>query len=181
VLDALLRYWWTYPAQRQVRYPRDQVAQLAADPLRISRALGVAQTQAEALRDACAAAAPRAADERRKRLLAEYACEAQKLAGIVATFRHAAAGWNHYRRAQTFATHAETLDALTRAQASFQAARQAVLDVMAELERVKAPYLQPQILRDLTPLYEWCAETHDRVRTLRSEVEAGGRDELPGL
>jgi hypothetical protein len=181
VLDALLRYWWTYPAQRQVQYPRDQVAQLAADPLRVSRALAVAQTQAEQLRAACAAAVPRAADERRRRLLEEYACEAHKLAGIVAGFQHAVSGWQHYRRAQAFATRAETMDALTRAQASFQTARQAVVDVMAELERVKAPYLQPQILRDLTPLYEWCADTHDRVRALRTEVAAGGRDELPAL
>jgi hypothetical protein len=164
-----------------VRYPRDQVAQLAADPLRVGRALAVAQTQAEQLRAACAAAAPGAADERRRRLLDEYACEAGKLAGIVAAFRHAASGWDHYRRAQAFTTRAETIDALARARASFQAARQAVADVMADLERVKAPYLQPQILRDLTPLYEWCAETHDRVRALRTEVEAGGRDELPAL
>jgi hypothetical protein len=141
----------------------------------------VAQTHAEQLRAACAAAAPHAADERRRRLLDEYAAEAGKLAGIVAAFRHAAAGWNHYRRAQAFTTRAETIHALTRAQASFQAARQAVVDVMADLERVKAPYLQPQILRDLTPLYEWCAETHDRVRALRAEVEAGGRDDLPAL
>lgn len=181
LLDALLYYWWTYPAQRHVRYPRDQVAQLAADPLRAGRALAVVQTQAGELRQACAQAAPRAADERRRRLLEEYAAEAGKLAGIAGAFRSAAAGWSHYRRAQQGPTRAETVEALMRAQAAFQTARQAVVDVMAELERVKAPYLRPQTLRDLTPLYRWLAEQHDRVRSLREAVEAGGLDELPLL
>jgi hypothetical protein len=181
VLDALLRYWWTYPAQRHVRYPRDQVAQVAADPLRIGRALAAAQAQAERLRGACQRAAPQAPDARRRRLLEEYACEAHKLAGIVAAFRQAAAGWNHYRRAQAGPTRAESVEALTRAEAAFQAAQSAVLEVMAELERVKAPYLQPQILRDLTPLYEWLGETRARTRDVREHMAAGGLDEAPAL
>ncbi|MBI3971643.1 MAG: hypothetical protein HY332_10180 [Chloroflexi bacterium] len=181
VLDALLLYRWTYPAQRHVRYPRDQVAQLAADPLRTGRALAVVQTQAEALRAACREAAPRAAADRRRRLLEEYACEAGKIGGIVGAFRSAAAGWNHYRRAQHSVMRAETVEMLTRAQAAFSAARQAVVDVMAELERVKAPYLRPHTLRDLTPFYRWCADTYHRVQALRDQVEAGGLDDLPAL
>jgi hypothetical protein len=181
LLDSLLADWWTDSARRHVRYPRDQIAQLAADPLRLGQALIAVRNQAEVLRAACAGAAPRAADERRRRLLEEYAGEAGKLAGTVEAFRLAAAGWNHYRRARQGAMRVEMVDALTRAQAAFQSARQAVHDVMAVLERVKAPYLGPSVLRDLTPLYRWCATSHDRVRDLRQQVEAGGLDDLPAL
>jgi hypothetical protein len=181
VLDALLLYWWTYPAQRRVRYPRDQVAQLAADPLRLGRALGAAQTQAAALGAACRAGAERAPDERRRRLLREYAAEAQKLEGVVAAFRAAAGAWNHHQGARRAPTRFEAAEALTRAQAGFQAARQAVEGVMVELEAVKAPYLQPHLLRCLTPLYRWLAEAHDRARDWRGQLEAGGLDDIPQL
>lgn len=185
LLDALLRYWWTYPAQRHVRYPRDQVAQLAADPLRAGRALATAQSQAEHLRAACADAAPRAADARRRRLLEEYACEAGKLAGIIGAFRQAAAGWNFYHGARQAAgregTQPQTGEKLARAEKAFGAAHEAVLGVMAELERVKVPYLRPHILRDLTPLYRWCADTHDQMQAFRTEFAAGTLDALPPL
>ncbi|MDQ3702779.1 MAG: hypothetical protein M3442_17915, partial [Chloroflexota bacterium] len=69
----------------------------------------------------------------------------------------------------------------TRAQAALASARRAVGDVMAELERVKAPYLRPHTLRDLTPLYHWCVETHDQVRLWREQVELGGLDDVPPL
>lgn len=181
LLDSLLLYWWTYPAQRHVRYPRDQVAQVAADPLRLGRALTAVQTRAGALDAACRAAAPRAADDRRRHLLEEYAAEARKLAGVVGAFLHAATAWNQHRRAQLGPTRTESVTALTRAQAALDSARRAVQDVMAELERVKAPYLQPHTLRDLTPLYRWCVETHDQVRAWREQVELGGLDDVPPL
>ena len=181
MLDAFLLYWWTYPAQRHVRYPQDQVAQLAADPFRIGRALGAAQAQATALGAACRAAVAQAPDERRQRLLREYAAEAQKLAGVVGAFRSAAGGWNHHRDARRAATRYEAVAALARAQAAFQSAHQAVHGVMSELEQTKAPYLRPHTLRDLTPLYRWLGQAHDRVRDWRSQMEAGGLDDLPAL
>jgi hypothetical protein len=181
LLDALLPGAWSRPAQRDVRYPHDQVAQLAADPLRVGAAFEAAQVRAAALRAACAAAAGRAPDDRRRRLLREYAAEAHKLEGVVGAFRHAAGGWRHHRRAQRAPTRYETVDALVRAQAAFQSGRQAVVDVMADLEAVKAPYLVPHVLRDLTPLYRWVAGAHDRVRDWREQVEAGGLDDVPSL
>jgi hypothetical protein len=181
LLDALLHHGWTSPAHRHVRYPRDQIAQLAADPLRLGRALATVQVQAQALYQVCAAAAPRGADDRRRRLLAEYAAEAHKLAGIVAASRQAAVAWRHHRQAQRAPTRFEAVTALTRAQAALQSARQAVHQVMAELERVKAPFLHPLVLRELTPLYRWCAGAHDRVRDWRERVEAGGLDDVPDL
>ncbi|HEX2037636.1 MAG TPA: family 20 glycosylhydrolase [Chloroflexota bacterium] len=181
LLDAFLPSLWSGPAQRRVRYPQDQVAQLAADPLRLGQAVDAARTQAETLQHACREAAPRAADERRRRLLQEYAVEGHKLAGILAAFRHGATAWSQYRRARLGPTRMETVAALTRAQAALQTAAQAVTRVMAELETVKAPYLRPHLLRELTPLHRWCVQTHEQVRSLREQVEAGGLDDLPPL
>ncbi|HEV2123765.1 MAG TPA: hypothetical protein VGW38_13460, partial [Chloroflexota bacterium] len=130
---------------------------------------------------ACANATPGAADSRRRRLLQEYACEAGKIAGIVRSFLHAAAGWNHYQNAQRGALRVDIVTALTRANAAFTEASRSTIEVMESIERVKAPFLQPHLLQALAPLHQWLADTRDRVRSLRKEVEAGGLDEIPPL
>lgn len=179
LLDSLLPSRSSNPVQPA--YPEEQVRQLAADPLHLRQVLRATRIQANLLQQACASAASSAADSRRRQLLEEYACESGKIAGIVQSFLHAAAGWNHYRSAQRAALRVEIVAALTRAIAAFSEASRSTTRVMESIERVKAPFLQPHLLRALTPLHRWLTDTRDRVRSLREEVEAGGLDEIPPL
>jgi len=160
VAASLLYYWHTYPAARETGiYPRDTILELAGSHLRPMNALRRAANSARAAAgwfEQANAVSP-------SPILDEYIVECRKLGGVADAYVAAVQGVAAYDSGNP-----------AGAADRFGAARDAIRDVMAGLERVKSSFLVPQILRDLSALYL----PFDR---LASEIGAlaDGETELP--
>lgn len=144
VLASLLYYWHTYPAARaHGTYPQNVIATLRQGPLRLNQALVGVASHAAAARDLFAEAGNTAPSS----VLAEYMVECDKVVGLVASLTAVCRAANQF--------DAETGDAarVSAFRADVSRARDELTRVMAGLQRVKAHYLQPQILRDLSILW----------------------------
>ena len=143
VVGSLLYYWHTYPlARARDRYPRNVIAMLRQNPLRLNQALAGIASHAAAAHDLFHTAGAASASP----VLAEHAVECDKLTGLWASLT---AIW---RAANLFDARLDDPGAATSVQTELTTARAELIRIMAELERVKQPYLLPQILRDLSML-----------------------------
>ncbi len=177
VLASLLYYWHTYPAARaRGSYPRDVLLDLANDHLRLRGAIGSAAAHARKARDLFAAANQEAPD----RLLAEYRVECDKLVGVWEGYSHLLAAVAAYDAAVA-AGGEGAAGPLSEAAAALDRARERLVAVMADLERVKQPYLLPQILRDLSILLLYVERLAAEVGGLARRLDTGAGDPLPAF
>lgn len=175
VLASLLYYWHTYPAaRRRGHYPHNVIADLLDEHLRLRNAYQRLTAHARAARDLFAQANGQAHDP----LLAEYQVECEKVIGVWETFAALLQGVEHYRQAAAAAPAAQASH-LTPAQTRIDQARTRLIALLAELERVKQPYLLPQILRDLSILLVYLEQLQAELARLQTELDAGSLSQLP--
>lgn len=179
VLDSLLYYWHTYPAARQRgRYPFSVVADLLDEHLRLRGALGRLVAHAKAARALFVQANQQANDP----LLDEYRAECDKVIGIWAVFATLVQVGQRYRRAAEAGNDVSSSTAqLAALEPLLAQARTDLLTVLADLEQVKAPYLRPQILRDLSILLVYIDELQAELTALGHTLKAGSSITLPPL
>jgi hypothetical protein len=148
VLDSLLYYWHTYPAaRRRGRYPSNVLADLANEHMRLRNGLQRCVEHGRAAHRLFAQADPQGEEP----LLAQVQAECDKLIGVWETFSHLLRSVTHYQAAATAGVAAEQARLhLQQAIQSLDAARKRWIAMIAVQEQVKASYLRPQILRDLS-------------------------------
>lgn len=175
VLDSLLYYWHTYPAARQRgRYPYSVIADLMDEHLRLRGAYGRLVAHAKAARDLFAQANQAAHDP----LVENYRAECDKVIGVWALFSLLVQVGHAYQKAAG-PTHGQTAAQLAPLASLLDRARSQLFTVLADLEEVKAPYLQPQILRDLSIVLVYIDVLQAELATLASAVQAGQVTTLP--
>ncbi|HET8524864.1 MAG TPA: family 20 glycosylhydrolase, partial [Thermomicrobiales bacterium] len=151
-LSSLLYYWHSYPAARaRGEYPRDVFTDIQSSHMRLRQGLASAATHARTARDLFARATPNDSDP--LRLLEEYRVECEKLVGVWETFATATDAISRYETARATAAGTDGASVATAAAGQIRAADDRLVAVMADLERVKQPYLLPQILRDMSVLH----------------------------
>lgn len=158
VLGSLLYYWHTYPAARaRGTYPRNVIASLREDHLRLNQALAGAASHARAARDLLTEATATAPST----LLDEYAVECDKLSGVYTALAAICRAANQFDSASGDAAKSgSSNDDLRLAQSE-------LTRVMAGLQQVKAPFLRPQILRDLSILLLYVERLTEEMATAR--------------
>lgn len=176
VLSSLLYYWHSYPAARlHGDFPRDVLTDLPSSHMRLRQALSSAATHARTARDLLVEANGDAADP----ILAEYWVECDKLVGVWETFVQIVDAVGAYEAGvQREATGAEARRIAREAASSVAAAQARLTGVMADLERVKQPYLLPQILRDMSVIrlyIELLAKAFSVMASTISEAEPSTR------
>jgi hypothetical protein len=177
VLHSLLYYWHTYPAARQRGlYPTTVLLELADDHMRLRGALEQVATNARRARELFARANAQAADL----LLEEFRVECDKVIGVWATVSLLVRAVQHYQQAlKPDLPLEEGNGALNQVGELVKNAQERLVAVLGELERVKMPYLQPQILRDLSILLVYVEQWQREIVELASELASGGRQALP--
>lgn len=175
VLASLLYYWHTYPAARQRgRYPYSVIADLMDEHLRLRGAYGRLVAHAKAARDLFAQANHAAHDP----LLENYRAECDKVIGVWALFSSLVQAGQAYQKAAG-PTNAQTTAQLAALAPLVDRARAQLITVLADLEAVKVPYLQPQILRDLSIVLAYIDTLQAELVTLSGAVQAGQVTTLP--
>jgi hypothetical protein len=171
VLASLLYYWHTYPAARaRGRYPFSVLVDLADEHLRLRSGLERCVAEARAAHQLFMEADPDGADP----LLAQYQVECSKVIGVWESFSLLLRGVVHYRQAAAPQTQAaQAASWLQEAAQAVGAARVRWLALMAELEAVKAAYLLPQILRDLSIVLSYLDHLQAEVQAAARHLEQG--------
>lgn len=175
-LDSLLYYWHTYPAsRRRGHYPQNVLADLLDERLRLRGAYQRLAAHATVARDFFAQAEHQSNDP----LLAEYRAECDKFIGVWATFASLLQAIEHYRQARTATTPADSAETVEKANTQVGRARAQLIAVLADLERVKAAYLRPQILRDLSILLVYIDGLSAELAPLARQLRAGDMPSAP--
>lgn len=168
-LASLLYYWHTYPARRRRgTYPRDTLLEIAASHMRVRDGFNRAAGSARAARNLFAEAANQAGDP----LLDEYRAECDKMVGVWESFALVLDAIGQYEGAAESDAH-DAAATVSGAASLVQRARERFVTVMADLERVKAPYLVPQILRDLSITLLYIERLGEELTSVASRLEAG--------
>ena len=179
VLASLLYYWHTYPAARnRGRYPFRVVTDLANEHLRLRAGLERCVGEARAARQLFVEADPQGDDP----LLNQLRAECEKVIGVWETFGFLLRVVARYRQAAATSTPdlllAQRGTWLNEGRQAVIAARARIIGVMSILEVTKAPYLLPQILRDLSMILLYI----DHFAAALDEAEASlGDGKLPLL
>jgi hypothetical protein len=166
-LDILLPYWHTYSSARTV-YPANVVQDLLRDRLRTRVTHRKARTHLTRARDLFAARRETATNPA---LVDEYVFECERLVAVVDVYDRILAA--------VAACDNDDGDGLATAAAELTAGLEVLDGVMVRAEEVKAPYLQPQLLRDMSSLRSYVAELAAAVETAGDLVTA--RDDLRAL
>ncbi len=172
VMDSLLYYWHTYPnARRRGRYPFHVLTDLLDEHIRTRGALNSAAAHARAARTLFAQANQQANDP----LLEQYRAECDKYIGVWETYALLLRAIDQYRQA----TGAQTGQSLQQAVTLVQQARERFVVVLRDLERVKAAYLRPQILRDLSIFLVYIEQLQNELAGLAQALTAQQLTSLP--
>jgi len=153
-LDILLPYWHTYSRAREV-YPRNVVRALMDDQLRSMRTYHRARTHLRRARDFFAARRDGAPDPG---LVDEYLFECERLIAVVDAYDAILEGSRQSQEALAAPAPDGMESALMIASQTLSSGLQSLARMMALAEDVKKPYLQPQLLRDLSTLRAYVAE-----------------------
>ncbi|MEZ4869797.1 MAG: family 20 glycosylhydrolase [Caldilineaceae bacterium] len=179
VLDSLLYYWHTYPAARQRgRYPYSVLADLLDEHVRLRGAFDRLVAHAKAARDLFAQANQQAHDP----LLDAYRAECDKVIGVWAFFATLVQMGQRYRQAaKSGADRVQSSAQLTQLDPLLTQARVQLITVLTDLEQVKASYLRPQVLRDLSILLVYVNELRAEIAALAQELNAERLAALPAF
>jgi hypothetical protein len=177
VLDSLLYYWHTYPAARKRgRYPFSVLVDLADEHMRLRSALDQVAINAQVARGLFV----RANGEANDPLLAQYRAECDKTIGVWATFAQLVQAMHQYQEALKPGVNRDQIkEYLTRVGEIIDQARERLVGVIADLEQVKAPYLRPQILRDLSVPLAYIEQWQRELSDLAADLAAGHLKTLP--
>jgi hypothetical protein len=177
VLDSLLYYWHTYPAARQRgSYPSSILADLAGEHMRLRPALDQVTTNAKTARDLFARANTQAGDA----LLEQFRAECDKVIGVWASLALLVRSAQQYQQAvKPDVPLVQSAAYLLQVRESIQQAREQLITVIGDLERVKVPYLRPQILRDLSILLVYMDQWQREVAELAHDLTTGHLQALP--
>jgi hypothetical protein len=177
VLDSLLYYWHTYPAARKRGlYPFTILVDLAGEHMRLRSAVEQVAVNAKVARELFARANEQAADS----LLEEFRAECDKVIGVWASFALLVRAVQHYQQAvEPGVPSLQTVQGFTQVGVLIKQAREHVVTVISDLERVKAPYLRPQILRDLSIMLVYMDQWQSEMVDLAHDLTAGHLQALP--
>ena len=171
-LASLLYYWHTYPARRRRgTYPRDTLLEIQGSHMRVRDAFNRATGSARAARDLFAEAASTSDDC----LLDAYRAECDKLVGVWESFALILDAIAAYGQASEKGSGSikEGAAHVARAATLVHQARERFVAVMADLEQVKAPFLVPQILRDLSIALLYIERLGEELDDVAAGLEAG--------
>ena len=169
-LDILLPYWHTYSRAREV-YPRNVVQALLDDQLRSMRTYSRARTHLRRARGFFAARRDSAPDPG---LIDEYLCECERLIAVVDAYDGILGGIRQSQDALAAPGPARMQEALAAASQTVKAGLQSLDGAMAFAEDVKKPYLQPQLLRDLSTLRAYVASLAATIERASESQESMG-------
>ena len=166
MLDNLIYYWYSYPARR-IDYPRELFCRLLDDR---TRTLNAIETCVPPLSEARRLLGEFRAQATDQRLVDNLIFECQRVLMVVGAYRDGLRAIQHYRLA---AGSSDSSSALDRANQAAQAALNGMENLLADYERVKPYYLQPQGMRDLTYLRDFVAALRDELADVSKLAEAG--------
>ncbi len=111
-------------------------------------------------------------------MLEQFRAECDKVIGVWASLALLVRAVQHYGQAlEPGVTLLQSTAHLTQVGEFIEQAREHLIAVIGDLERVKMPYLRPQILRDLSILLvymdQWQRELADLAHDLTAERGAG--------
>jgi hypothetical protein len=122
----------------------------------------------------------RANGEANDPLLAQYRAECDKAIGVWATFAQLVQAMHQYQEALKPGVNRDQIkEYLTRVGEIIDQARERLVGVIADLEQVKAPYLRPQILRDLSVPLAYIEQWQRELSDLAADLAAGHLKALP--
>jgi hypothetical protein len=178
-LSSLLYYWHTYPAARMTgSYPRDLFPELAESHFRLRQGLAAAALHARKARDLFTEANREAREPR----INELRAECDKLVGVWDAFSGVVDVIVRYRAiAESGGAGSEAAAAVAEIAAKVRTARERFVGVMADLEQVKAAYLRPQILRDMSIGLLYIERLGDELSELSTNLGNGTIDVLPAF
>ncbi|MCX6050755.1 MAG: family 20 glycosylhydrolase [Chloroflexi bacterium] len=172
VMASLLYYWHTYPnARRRGHYPFTVLSDLLDEHMRLRGALNSAAAHARTARDLFAQANQQAHDP----LLEQYRAECDKYIGVWETFALLVRAVEQYRLANGEKIAPQLNQALTL----IAQARIRFIAVLADLEQIKAAYLLPQILRDLSIVLVYMDQLQAELSELAEGARTGRLSALP--
>jgi len=177
VLASLLYYWHTYPnARRRGQYPVNALTDLLDEHMRLRGALGSAANHARTARALFAQANQQAQDP----VVEQYRAECDKYVGVWESFTLLLRAVDQYRQAaENGVAHEQTAHRLSTVSTVVGQARQRFIGVLADLEQVKAAYLQPQILRDLSIFLVYLEQFQAELDKLTDGFNRGQLPPLP--
>jgi hypothetical protein len=122
----------------------------------------------------------RANGEANDPLLDQYRAECDKVIGVWAMFALLVQAVHHYQEAlRSDVTRDQIKAHFTHTGEIIEQARERLVAVIADLEQVKAPYLRPQILRDLSVPLVYMEQWQRELSDLAVEFTAGRVKALP--
>jgi hypothetical protein len=154
VLDSLLYYWHTYSWARN-EYPRNVVKALLRDDM---RALNTCRRARTHLARAQLFFAARRDKAPKPELIDEYLFECSRLVAVVDAYDAILQGIRHIQNGLAETDSKQMGTSLERATDTFATGLRVLDDMMAMAEKVKKPFLLPQLLRDLSQLRAYVAD-----------------------
>jgi hypothetical protein len=177
-LASLLYYWHTYPAARERgSYPRDVLLEIRSSHMRASGGFQRAAESAKAAASLFALARETCDDP----MIEEYVFECTKFVNVWSAFSTAIKAIDSYDAARAAVAHADRVQDVNRSAVLVGESRDLFERTMSEAERVKSPFLVPQLLRDLSAAFLYFDRLARELELLAAHVGSDGMAPLPAF